>query len=61
MLRKTKKKLLEKRNRKIPLDYALKNIPAKFADDQSTLRHKNLGGWSVTGSNNLVKSKRTIK
>ena len=29
--------------KKWPLDYVLKNRPAKFGDDQSILRHKKLG------------------
>ena len=40
---KPEKKNFFEKIRKHPLDYALKNIPAKFGDDQSIMRHKKLG------------------
>ena len=34
--------------KKLPLDYVLKNIPAKFGDDQSILRQRKLGMMKLT-------------
>ena len=34
--------------KKLGLDYVLKNIPAKFGDDQSILRERKLGMMNLT-------------
>ena len=36
------------KNKKPPLDYVLKNIPAKCGDDQSILRQRKLGMMNLT-------------
>ena len=38
-------KILKK---KLPLEYVLKNIPAKFGDDPTILRHRKLGMMILT-------------
>ena len=44
--------------KKVPLDYVLKNIPAKFGDDQRILRQRKLGMMNLTNIQTDIQTNR---